>query len=251
MHILYQIPGDMTAGPLGSSEVERRRGLLQAWASDGVSIEVADSPGGPLSIESHAEEVLCIAPMIEAVSRREREPDALIIGCFGDPGLAALREILECPVIGPFEASFHTAAQLGARVGIVTILDSVTPVLDHIIRGMGQSLRYAGAGAIGVPVLELGKDTAGVTERVAQAGADLIRKRDADVLVLGCMSLAFLGIAERAAPTLGIPVINPAKCALKTAEAMAAQGLVQSRRTYARPRKGVGHSAQPVRSGTP
>lgn len=251
MHILYQIPGDMTAGPLGSPEIERRRALLQTWASSDVSVEVADSPGGPLSIESHAEEALCVAPMIEAVSRRERAADAAIIGCFGDPGLAALREVLQCPVVGPFEASFHIAAQLGARVGIVTILDSVTPVLDHIIRGMGQSLRYAGACAIGVPVLDLGKDLAVVTERVAQAGAELIRNRDADVLVLGCMSLAFLGIAERTAPVLGIPVINPAKCALKTAEGLVAQGLVQSRRTYARPRKNVVRAPQPVRSGTP
>jgi allantoin racemase len=238
MHILYQIPGHMSAGPLGSPEIERRRALLQEWASDGVTMEVADSPGGPLSIESHAEEVLCVPPMMAAVSRRDRAADAVIIGCFGDPGLAALREILECPVVGPFEASFHMGAQLGARVGIVTILDSVTPMLDHIVHGMGQSLRYAGTAAIGVPVLELGKDPGAVTERVVQAGAELIRHRNADVLLLGCMSLAFLGIAERTAPALGIPVINPAKCALKTAEALLAQGLLQSRRTYARPRKG-------------
>jgi allantoin racemase len=251
MHILYQIPGDMTAGPLGPPEIARRRALLQDWASRDITVEVADAPGGPLSIESHAEEVLCVPPMIAAVSRRERAMDAVIIGCFGDPGLAALREILECPIVGPFEASFHMAAQLGARVGIVTILDSVIPVLDHIVRGMGQSLRYAGACAIGVPVLELGKDPAAVTERVAQAGADLVRNRDADVLVLGCMSLAFLGVAERVAPAVGLPVINPAKCALKTAEALAAQGLVQSRRTYARPRKEVAHAEQSVRRAAP
>jgi allantoin racemase len=53
------------------------------------------------------------------------------------------------------------------------------------------------------------------------------------------MSLAFLGAAERTAEQVGIPVINPAKCALKTAESLASQGLLQSRRTYAKPRKGI------------
>jgi allantoin racemase len=237
--ILYQIPGDLSAGPLGSPEIERRRALLQGWAAPHVDVEVADSPGGPLSIESHAEELLCVPPMIAALQRRPQKAEAVIIGCFGDPGLAALREILDCPVIGPFEASIHLAAQLGARVGVVTVLESVVPTLDHLVRGMGLSLRYAGAIAIDVPVLELKQDPAQVTERVVQAGREMLRRRDADVLVLGCMSLAFLEMAERTAAEVGIPILNPATCALKTAESLVAQHLLQSRRTYAKPRKDI------------
>ena len=99
----------------------------------------------------------------------------MIVGCFGDPGLAALREMLDCPVVGPFEASLHLAAQLGGRVGVVTILDSVVPLLDHLVRGMGLSLRYAGAVAIDVPVLELKNDQATVMRRVSDAAAQLVR----------------------------------------------------------------------------
>jgi allantoin racemase len=236
MNILYQIPGDLSAGPLGAQEAARRRDLLQTWAASGTSVEVADSPGGPLSIESHVEEAMCVPPMIRAVTGRKQQPDALIVGCFGDPGLAALREILDCPVVGPFEASIHVAAQLGARVGVVTILDSVVSLLDHLVRGMGLSLRYAGSLAIDVPVLELRDDPDRLVEQVTRAGHELVR-RGADVLVLGCMSLAFLGIAERTGPEIGVPVVNPARCSIKTAEALVAQQLSQSRRTYARPRK--------------
>jgi allantoin racemase len=239
MDILYQIPGDMTAGPLGPGELVRRQNILRSWSPAGVHVDVADAPGGPLSIESHAEEVLCVPPMIAALQRRPRQPDAVIVGCFGDPGLSALREILDCPVVGPFEAALHLGAQLGHRVGVITILDSVVPVLDHLVRGMGMSLRFAGAVAIDVPVLELGRDPEEVTARVVEAATRIVRTRDADVLVLGCMSLAFLGVAERAAEQTGIPVINPARCALETARALAAQGLVQSRRTYAKPRKAI------------
>lgn len=236
MNILYQIPGDMSAGPLGAPELERRRALLEGWAAPGTVVEVADSPGGPLSIESHVEEALCVPPMIRALQRRTPQADAVIVGCFGDPGIDALREVLDAPVVGPFEAAMHLGAQLGARVGVVTVLDSVVPVLDHLVRGMGQSQRYAGATAIDVPVLELRSDPSGVASRVLEGGRRMI-DRGADVLVLGCMSLAFLGMAERSAGPLGVPVINPARCALKTAESLAAQQLLQSRRTYARPRK--------------
>jgi allantoin racemase len=234
--VLYQIPGDLSAGPLGTQELSRRRELLHGWAAPGTSVEIADSPGGPLSIESHVEEALCVAPMIRAITHRDDRPDAVIVGCFGDPGVAALREILECPVVGPFEAAIHLGAQLGARVGVVTVLDSVVPLLDHLVRGMGLSLRYAGGSAIDVPVLELRNDRDKVTEQVIRAGKALAGS-GADVLVLGCMSLAFLGVAERTAPLIGVPVINPARCALKTAESLGAQQLASSRRTYAKPRK--------------
>jgi allantoin racemase len=238
-HILYQIPGDMCTGPLGPAEIERRRTLLQGWAAADSIVEVADSPGGPLSIESHAEEAACVAPTIAAVRRRAHMPDAIIIGCFSDPGLAALRELFDCAVIGPFEASFHLAAQLGARVGVVTILESVVPMLDRLAWGIGLAVRYAGAAAIEVPVLELKNDPAHVAARIVEAGRDLMARRDADVLVLGCMSLSFLGVAEHAAKHVGVPVVNPAMCALKTAESLVAQRLLASRRTYASPRKDV------------
>lgn len=248
MTVLYQIPGDMSGGPLGAAEIERRRQVLQSWASQGVVVEVADAPGGPLSIESHAEEVLCVPPMLSALQKRlpaDRSGaaappiDAVVIGCFGDPGLAAAREILDVPVVGPFEASLHVAAQLGARAGVVTVLDSVVPVLDHLVRGMGLSVRYAGSTAVEIPVLELGRDRAQVVARAEEAGRRLI-SGGADVLILGCMSLSFLGVAEELARRAGVPVVNPARCALRTAELLAAQGLTQSRRTYHKPRKSVG-----------
>jgi allantoin racemase len=238
-HILYQIPGDMSAGPLGPAEIVRRRTLLEGWAAADTVVEVADSPGGPLSIESHAEEAACVAPTIAALRRRAQTPDAIIVGCFSDPGLAALRELFDCPVVGPFEASFHLAAQLGARVGVVTILESVVPMLDRLAWGMGLAVRYAGTAAIDIPVLELKDDSARVAARVVEAGRDLVARRDADVLVLGCMSLSFLGVAEHARKQLGVPVVNPAMCALKTAESLVAQRLLPSRRTYASPRKDV------------
>lgn len=191
MKILYQIPGDVTAGPLGGSELARRLGLLQRWASPGVEVQIADAPGGPLSIESAAEEVLCVPPTLAALRRRSAPPDAVIVGCFGDPGLAAIREVMECPVIGPFEASLHLGAQLEHRVGVVTILDSVIPVLDHLARGMGETQNYAGAVAVNISVLDLKSRADTLADTIVEAGQRLVRDRRGDVLVLGCMSLAF------------------------------------------------------------
>jgi allantoin racemase len=240
MNILYQIPGDVAAGPLGPSELERRRGILAQWAAPGTSVEIADAPGGPFSIEGAAEEILCVPPTLVALAQRPSEPDAMIVGCFGDPGLAAFRETLECPVVGPFEASIHLGAQLGHRVGVVTVLDSVVPVLDHLARGMGESANYAGAVSVNVSVLELKSHAASLADTIVEAGRALVRDRRADVLVLGCMSMAFLGMAETIGERCGVPILNPARVALKTAEALVSLGVRHSRRTYPR-------SAKPLR----
>ncbi len=174
--------------------------------------------------------------MMRALRSRAAEPDAVIVGCFGDPGLSALREIMSCPVIGPLESSFATAMQLGQRVGIITVVEGVIPVLDHLVRGMGLSLRYAGATAVDIPVLDLPSAGDQLASTIGKAARPLI-DRDADVLVLGCMSMSFQNVAARVTEVCGLPVVNPARCALRTAESLVAQGLSQSRRAYPSPRK--------------
>ena len=59
----------------------------------------------------------------------------------------------------------------------------------------------------------------------------------ADTLIVGCMSMGFLGIAEAVSEKLGVPVLNPGKVALKYAEAMVGAGLSHSRKAYMQPPK--------------
>src|SRR3546814_3595467 len=47
--------------------------------------------------------------------------DAIVLACFGDPGILALKELAGVPVVGMAEAGCHFAAQLVQRFGIVKI----------------------------------------------------------------------------------------------------------------------------------
>jgi len=78
-----------------------------------------------------------------------------------------------------------------------------------------------------------------LSSRVAEAARLLIDRNGADVVVLGCMSMAFLEVADRVSALCEVPVVNPARCALTTAEALVSQGLTSSRRTYPTPRKTI------------
>ena len=82
-------------------------------------------------------------------------------------------------------------------------------------------------------MLELGADS----YEVVLDGGRRALAAGADTLVLGCMSMAFLGVAERLSEELGVPVVNPARTALKTAELLVGSGLTHSPRAFPTPRK--------------
>ncbi len=140
MNIIYFVPGPM-AKHKGHEELQRRRQILQKMAAPGTDVSVWDSPQGPASIESTVEEYLAVPGLLEGVSRAEREGfDALTVGCFGDPGVEAAREIASIPIIGPCEASLLASIPLGHRTGIITVLENNTHLAELSI---GAGLRHS------------------------------------------------------------------------------------------------------------
>jgi allantoin racemase len=231
--ILYLVPGSLTR-VRGAAELERRRAVLQAWAAPGVAVGIAENAGGPDSIESAWEEYLSVPGSFEvAVDAEAGGYDAIVLGCFGDPGLDGFREILSVPIVGPCEAAMHVACTLGHRFGIVTVLDSVVGPLQRLARIAGLDSRVASIVSCDVPVLEL---DGGSRDAVLSACRSVIES-GADTMVLGCMSMAFLGVAEDLSAELGVPVVNPARTALKTAELLLGSGLTHSRRAFPVPPK--------------
>lgn len=231
--ILYLVPGPLSRAR-GQEELDRRRGLLQSWAAPGVEVGIAENPDGPGSIESGWEEYLCVPGSFEVAAAAEAAGyDAMILGCFGDPGLDGFREILTAPIVGPCEASMHVACTLGHRFGVVTVLDSIVAPLHKLARIAGLDSRIASIVAVDVPVLDL---HAGSYDNVLEGGRHVVAA-GADTIVLGCMSMAFLGVAEQLSDELGVPVVNPARTALKTAELLLGSGLTHSRRAYPVPPK--------------
>ena len=69
--------------------------------------------------------------------------DAVLVGCFGDPGLHALRECCASPVTGLAEAALAQAATLG-DCAIVTGGDRWGPMLGRICSGLPQGDRVKG-----------------------------------------------------------------------------------------------------------
>lgn len=239
MKLLYLIPGRMCDGVLGAAEMERRRRILQDCAFPGTVVDASDTENGPASIESICEEYESIPGTVERAVRAQKEGyDGIILGCYADPGIDALREMLTIPVAGPFESSCFTALTLGHRFSIVTVTPDMCPVLeDEFVLKGGASRRMASVRAIDVDVLEVGSHPEILRERMFAAVERCIREDGADTVVLGCISLAFAGMDREIEERFGIPCVNPILTALKQCESMVHMNLRHSKRAYALPRK--------------
>lgn len=241
MKIAYVVPG-----PMSREELGRRGKLLQQWASPGVSVEIVDVSEGPASVESMYEEYVGIPNTAKTIFRLEQESyDAVVLGCAGDPGLDAFREITSSMlIVGPREAGMNIAAMLGHRFSVLTVTDSRIPRGYELAMIAGLSSKLVNVRAVNIPVLELATNRAATLEKLIRIGQEEVEHHRADSLVLGCMSMGFLHVAEEMTRALGIPVINPVRTALKTAEALVASGLVHSKKGFALPPKIVNGKAR-------
>jgi allantoin racemase len=194
---------------------------------------------GPASVESAYDEAVAIPDTIAKVRQAEQEGmDAVIINCFGDPGLDACREVVSIPVIGPCEAAMHVAAMLGHKFSVVTVLDRLIPELELHAQKYGVRGKLASARAVDMPVLDLEKGREQFVSLMVDKALEAVEEDGAHVIVLGCTGFAGLdqevqsGLREKG---YDIPVIDPASIALKVAEAIVDAKLTHSKRTYPYP----------------
>ncbi len=94
MNLLLINPNTSTAMTQAIAEAAR------AVAAPGTRVHAVQPSFGPESIESHFEETIAAAGVAEQVRLANPRPDAVVIACFGDPGLDAAREATDAPVIG-------------------------------------------------------------------------------------------------------------------------------------------------------
>ncbi len=210
--------------------------FLNGTCSPGNQVDVLAVTQGPLSIESYYDEFLAVPETLKlVVDVEKRGYQAAIIGCYGDPGIDAARELVTIPLVGPGESSMLVACSLAEKFSIVTILPNILPGLRKQARALGLETRLASVRSIGIPVLELRARFEEAKKAMIEEGRLALEKEGAHALVLGCMSEGFLGVAEQMSRSLGVPVVNPVKVSVKMAELLVESQLTHSPLTYMKP----------------
>lgn len=140
-----------------------------------------------------------------ALAQDEPPPDAVLIGCFGDPGLLALRESSAAPVTGLAEAAFTEAARHG-QFAIVTGGQRWQPMLERLAQMLGYGAALAGIHTVAPTGAQLAQDPVAAQLLLAQACRDATRTFNAQAIILGGAGLA--GMAAAIQPQVDVPVID-------------------------------------------
>ena len=216
--------------PWEESDTKYLRGL----ARRGTTIDVIHLDGGPDSLESAVNEAQAIPRILRRVVEKGTGYDGVLINCFMDPGVTAAREYLDIPVAGPAESGMNLANMLGSRFSILSVLKSLGPRHRTHARVLGLSERLASVVDLGIPVLDLQKNSDRTVEVAVNRARLAIERDGAEVIVLGCTGLAAL--AEAIRKRLEVPVVEPLAAALKVLESTIDLGLTHSRAgLYRRP----------------
>lgn len=214
------------------AEIERRERVANDLVPNGDTVRLIPPADAPLSIESTVEEQWAAAALLRSVEAQEDAFDAFFVGCFGEPGLAAVREMTTKPVVGSATATFHTAAQVADRFSVLTILDSTEPMVHRQIDEAHLADRLASVRVVEAPVLDIDHSSESLVQDMITTGQQAVAEDGAEAVIPGCMSLSFMQVHDEIAAELGVPFLDPVRIGLGTASMWAHWGVAQSPATY-------------------
>ncbi len=201
--------------------------LCEKLKESGTIISVVNLEKGPESIESYFDEALAEHYVaLEAIRAEKEGYDAVIVYCFGNPGVNAARSVVEIPVFGAGEIAVMIAALISNKFSIISTVKQAVPRCYRTAKLLGVEGKLASIKTVDMPVLQLSKDKKRLVASALRAGKEAI-KDGADVIVLGCTGMT--GIRKRLEEELKILVIDPAETTLKIVEAMVSLRLRHSK----------------------
>ncbi len=196
------------------STTERLLQTLEPLLPADMDLQAQTAPFGASYIACEASHAVAAHAALEvwaAELRHGRRPDAVLLGCFGDPGLFALRECSASPVTGLAEASFIEASAHG-DFAIVTGGVRWRPMLERLAQSLGFGQRLRHIETVAPSGAEMLADPAMALRCLRQACQDAARP-GVRAIILGGAGLA--GYAQLLQPHLQLPLIDSAQAGLR------------------------------------
>ncbi|MCP4383333.1 MAG: aspartate/glutamate racemase family protein [Hyphomicrobiales bacterium] len=189
-------------------------------------IMATNSADGPASIQGYLDVAVCVPGILDEVARHP-DADAVLVACFDDTGVDALRCMVDGPVIGIGEAAYHAASMIAAKFSVITTLSRSVAGLEANLARYGLAQKCMRVRATDIPVLELENGDQATTDKIRNEIRRAISEDGAETIVLGCAGMADL--VARLSDEFGLPVIDGVACGVTLSEALVGAGLGTSK----------------------
>ena len=195
---------------------ERLRSVLQPLLPSHIQMDIRTAQFGANYIACEASHAVAAHACLDAWAAYRSEHGeplgGVLIGCFGDPGLFALREVSSCRVTGLAEASFIQAAKHGA-FAIVTGGERWKPMLMRLAQSLGFGDMLKHIETVAPSGAELQADPA-MAQRVLSQACESAAQFNIKSIIMGGAGLA--GYAQTLQPSTPLPLIDSALAGLQT-----------------------------------
>jgi allantoin racemase len=206
----------------------------KTFAQAGTTLRAVGGAFGPRYIASRAAYAVAGHAALDAFANDKGPKDAVVLACFGDPGLAALKEVSDVPVVGMADASILQACSLGQRFSIVTGGERWKPMLEEFVASQGLSSRLASVRTVAPTGAAIAENPKAALAMLARGCTACVREDGADVVILGGAGLA--GLAAKLGAKVEVPLRDGVACAIALAESMARHKPAKAKTgTFARP----------------
>lgn len=214
--------------------MDAREKMLSSALSPDAEISVDCIKRGPDELDCNTDEAFAAAEMVKESIRAEKDGyDAIVIYCFSDVGIDAIRENVSIPVIGPGEVSLAAASMLCNRITVLTSESINIPrTYRRLMKNAIARDKVVSVRALDIPIGEL-RSNPNTTEKYLKAVCQKAVEEDhADGVILGCLGMA--GYGKQLEAELPIKVIDPAFLSVAYAELSARLGLAHAEAVYPR-----------------
>ena len=191
------------------------------FAHKGTKLRAVTGAFGPRYIASRVGYAIAGHAAVDALANDRLARDAVVLACFGDPGLAALKEVSKVPVVGMAEASILQASAIGKRFSIVTGGERWKPMLEEFVAAQGMSARLASVRTVAPTGADIARNPKAALALLAKGCAACVREDGADAVILGGAGLA--GLAAKLRRSVEVPLLDGLACAIAVAEGLARQ----------------------------
>jgi allantoin racemase len=171
---------------------------------------------GSTHIGTRATYAIASHAAVDCYASQTEKFDAIILACFGDPGLGALQDIADVPVFGLAETACRAANAMQQPFSIVTGGKRWVPMLTEYLTGLGLTKWLASICVIESTGSQVLADPEGHLTRLADACRTAAGNDGAERVILGGAGL--IGIAAQIADRVPVPLmdcLDPAVAAVR------------------------------------
>lgn len=187
-------------------------------ASPDTELVVRTAGHGVEYIETRFESLIAAGAVAEVIAEYTGVVDGVVVAAFGDPGLPALKELTDVPVIGITEAALCAAALQGHRFSIIAISDRIRPWYLDCVERFGLGGRLASIRSINETLTGIGSVQQDFKETLLALSLQAVTEDGADVVILAGAPLA--GLARELRGQIPVPVVDGISAGIRMAEAV-------------------------------